>query len=82
MSCRQAWRALISLTCLLVASPCVASEPDSVKALAESAGFGVPFKLYRKPAPDFELRTADGTRLSLGKDLKGRPVVLYIFTPG
>ena len=59
-----------------------ATESDPVKALAEKAGFIVQPRLYRKPAPDFELRKHDGTTFSLSRDLGGRPAIVYMFVPG
>jgi cytochrome oxidase Cu insertion factor (SCO1/SenC/PrrC family) len=75
------WSALI-LASLAVTNPAFSTEIDHVKPLAQKAGFIVHPNLYRKPAPDFEYTKADGTRLSLAKDLTGRPVIVYLFVPG
>ncbi len=54
-------------------------KDDPLGPLLEQAGLALPYKIYRQPAPDFELTDLDGKTRTLAKDFKGQVVVLYMF---
>jgi hypothetical protein len=84
MNGRSVLRLSLALLWLLtgLSSGAGAVENDPIRALAERYDLAANSRIYGKVAPDFELKGPDGRSISLGRNLHGKVVVLYIFVNG